>query len=442
MLGSVLLEGVAVGLIASIVGLARRPRGEGLTSLLSALGIDLPSGSLVVLPRTVIEPDRGRRHHCCLALFPASGLAIPPVAAMREVAVDTSASSRKRVIIGLVALVLGVLLLFAGLAKGGGKGAIQVGLSALVVFAAATILGPVIAKPVSKVLGAPLPRLRGMSGTLAKQNAVRNPRRTASTAAALMIGVGIVVFILVLAASVKQSFSNITGSQLKADYIVNTTGGFANSMGFSPDVATQISARPKRRASRACGSARCRSKAARRPCSRSTRRRSRTCTTSRTSRVRSKTRQDQHDRGRQEGRRAERMGDRHDDQRHLRERDHADGDRRLIDGSKAFANWAMGIPTYELHFADQFDSFVFVKLKPGATGRPSSRRERDPEGLPHRGAADARAVHELGRRPDQPARQRHLRAAVLVIIIALLGIATPAVDLRTPTRDRLCAPSA
>ena len=165
---------------------------------------------------------------------------------MREVAIDTSASSRKRVIAGLIALALGVLLLFAGLAKGGGKGAIQVGLSALVVFGAATVLGPVLAKPVARLLGAPLPRLRGMSGTLARENAVRNPRRTASTAAALMIGVGIVVFILVLAASVKQSITDITGSQLKADYIINTTtGGFGNSVGFSPDLATNVSTLPE-----------------------------------------------------------------------------------------------------------------------------------------------------------------------------------------------------
>ncbi len=162
---------------------------------------------------------------------------------MRDVAIDTSASSRKRLVIGLVLLALGVLFLVGGLAKGGGQGAGQVGLSALVVFTAATVLGPVIAKPVSKVLGAPLPKLRGMSGTLAKENAVRNPRRTASTAAALMIGVGIVGFILVLAASIKQSINDITNNQLKADYIINSTGGF-NSVGFSPDLETKMSALP------------------------------------------------------------------------------------------------------------------------------------------------------------------------------------------------------
>ncbi|RPI09169.1 MAG: FtsX-like permease family protein, partial [Actinobacteria bacterium] len=239
---SVLAEGLAVGLIASIAGIIL---GVGVAIVLKAaldgFGFELPSGSLVLLPRTVI---------ICLivgvvitvasAFFPARRAArIPPVAAMREVAIDTSAGSAKRVVIGILALVLGGILLAAGLASGGGQGAIQVGMSALVVFVAATILGPVIARPVSRALGAPLPKLRGMSGTLAKENAARSPRRTSSTAAALMIGVGIVAFILVLAASIKQSINEITDNQLRADYIVNSSGGFT-SMGFSPDVAAAI----------------------------------------------------------------------------------------------------------------------------------------------------------------------------------------------------------
>ena len=370
-LGSVLLEGVAVGLIASIVGLALGVLvALGLTSLLSALGIDLPSGSLVLLPRTVIVSlVVGVGITVVSALVPARRASrIPPVAAMREVAVDTSASSRKRVIAGLIALALGVLLLFAGLAKGGGKGAIQVGLSALVVFGAATVLGPVLAKPVARLLGAPLPRLRGMSGTLARENAVRNPRRTASTAAALMIGVGIVVFILVLAASVKQSITDITGSQLKADYIINTTtGGFGNSVGFSPDLATNVSTLPEVQsvsgmrfgAMQVNGD------------------------TKVAFAVDPTTIEDVYDFVNVTG-----------SIQDLSEINTIAVDKKvaeqngwtigttidvtfasettpmkivaLIDGSKAFSNWGMGIPTYELHFADQFDSFVFVKLKPGA----------------------------------------------------------------------------
>jgi putative ABC transport system permease protein len=368
---SVLLEGVAVGLIASIVGLGLGILvAKGLTSLLSALGIDLPSGSLVLLPRTVIVSIIvGVGITVVSALVPARRASrIPPVAAMREVAVDTSASSRKRVIIGIVALALGVLLLFAGLAKGGGSGASQVGLSALVVFAAASILGPVIAKPVAKLLGAPLPFLKGISGTLARENAVRNPRRTASTAAALMIGVGIVVFILVLAASVKQSITDITGNQLKADYIVNTTsGGFGNSMGFSPDVATKVSALPEVQSVSGMRFGAMQVEGG----------------TKVVFAVDPTTIEDVYDFVNVTGsiKDLSKINTIAVDKKVAEKNGWAIGTTvdvtfasettpmeivALIDGSKAFSNWGMGIPTYELHFADQFDSFVFVKLKPGA----------------------------------------------------------------------------
>ncbi len=117
-------------------------------------------------------------------------------------------------------------------------------MSALIVFIAATILGPVIAKPVSRLLGAPLPFLRGMSGTLAKENAVRNPRRTASTAAALMIGVGIVGFIVVLGGVRQAVDQRHRQRQLKADYIINSTGGFTASASV-PSWRRQIAVLPE-----------------------------------------------------------------------------------------------------------------------------------------------------------------------------------------------------
>jgi putative ABC transport system permease protein len=368
-LTSVLVEGLAVGLTASIVGLGLGILvAIGLTRLLDSLGFDLPSGSLVVLPRTVIVSlVIGVTVTVVSAFFPARRASrIPPVAAMRDVAIDTSASSRKRIVLGLVALALGGLLLAGGLAKGGGSGAGQVGLSALVVFVAATILGPVIAKPVSRLLGAPLPKLRGMSGTLARENAVRNPRRTASTAAALMIGVGIVGFIVVLAASVKQSINDITGSQLKADYIINSTGGF-NSLGFSPDLATQIRGVPEVQsvsgmrfnAIQVDGD------------------------TKFVFAVDPTTINDLYDFQNVTGSMEDlsKLNSIAVDKKVAEDNGWTIGTTidvtfasettpmeivTLIDGKKAFGNWAMGIPTYELHFADQFDSQVFIKLTPGA----------------------------------------------------------------------------
>ena len=368
-LTSVLAEGIAVGVIASLVGFGLGILvAIGLTSLLAALGFDLPSGSLVVLPRTIIVSlIVGVSVTVVSAFLPARRASrIPPVAAMRDVAIDTSASSRKRVIFGLIALAIGGLLLVAGLTKGGSSGAAQVGFSALVVFMAATILGPIIAKPVSKVLGAPLPALRGMSGTLAKENAARNPRRTASTAAALMIGVGIVVFILVLAASIKQSIADITNNQLKADYIINTTGGF-NSVGFSPDLASQVAALPEVQsasgmrfgAMQVDGS------------------------TKFVFAVDPNTIEDVFDFVNVTGS-IEDLSETNTiavDKKVAEKNGWTIGTTipvtfasdttpmtivTLIDGTKAPSNWGMGIGTYEIHFADQFDSQVFIKLKPGA----------------------------------------------------------------------------
>ena len=366
-LTSVLVEGVAVGLIASIVGLGLGVLvAIGLTRLLDALGFDLPSGTIVVLPRTVIVSLLvGVIVTVVSAFFPARRAArIPPVAAMRDVAIDTSASSRKRVVIGLLLLVLGGLSLASGLAKGGGQGAARVGLSALVVFIAATVLGPVIAKPVSRLLGAPLPKLRGMSGTLAKENAVRNPRRTASTAAALMIGVGIVGFILVLAASLKQSIADITNNQLKADYIINSTGGF-NSVGFSPELATEVAQVPEVQsvsgmrfnAMQVDGS------------------------TKFVFAVDPTTVEDVFDFVNVTGSIEDlsKINSIAVDKKVAEKNGWAIGTTidvtfasdttpmeivALIDGTKAPSNWGMGIPTYDLHFADQFDSQVFIKLHP------------------------------------------------------------------------------
>jgi putative ABC transport system permease protein len=360
---------LAVGLIASIAGIIV---GVGVAIVLKAaldgFGFELPSGSLVLLPRTVIVClIVGVLITVASAFFPARRAArIPPVAAMREVAIDTSAGSAKRVVIGILALVLGGLLLAAGLATGGGQGAIQVGLSALVVFVAATILGPVIARPVSRALGAPLPALRGMSGTLAKENAARSPRRTSSTAAALMIGVGIVAFILVLAASIKQSINEITDNQLRADYIVNSSGGFT-SMGFSPDVAAAIAQLPEVQSvsgmrfgamqvddsvkfAFAIDPATVEDVFEIPVEAGSIQDLSRPNTVAVDSEVAEKN-------GWSVGSTVDAT--------------FASGSTpleivALIDGAKSPSNWGLGIGTYDLHIADSFDSQVFVKLAPGA----------------------------------------------------------------------------
>ena len=311
------------------------------------------------------------------AFFPARRGARAPVAAMRDVAVDSSGSSRKRLVIGLVAVAVGGLLLASGLSKGGGSGAAQVGFSALIVFIAATILGPVIARPASQVLGAPLPFLRGMSGTLAKENAARNPKRTASTAAALMIGVGIVGFILVLAASIKQSINDTVNTQLKADYIINSTGGFT-AVGFSPELAKAVAVLPEVQsvsgmrfgAMQVDGS------------------------TKFVFAFDPTTIGDVFDLTNVTGSIEDlsRPNTVAVDREVAEKNGWAIGTTidatfasetapleivALIDGAKSPSNWALGFPTYELHFADQFDSQVFIKLAPGADAAAFEQQAND-----------------------------------------------------------------
>ena len=105
------------------------------------------------------------------------------------------------------------------------------------------VLGPVIARPIMHVLGLPLPKVSGATGHLARENAKRNPRRTASTASALMIGVFLVGFITILASSTKASTASAVDASLDADYVVDS--GSWGQGGFSPSIEAQLAALPE-----------------------------------------------------------------------------------------------------------------------------------------------------------------------------------------------------
>jgi putative ABC transport system permease protein len=164
---------------------------------------------------------------------------------MRSLAHDTSGRSMRRIVTGLVVLGLGIASLANGLfGSGGGSSRLQsVGLGVFVVFLGVTILGPIIARRLSRVIGFPLPKLRGMPGNLARENAMRNPKRTSSTAAALMIGVGLVGFITIFAASTKASVNKSLDKSFSGDFVIATnTGGFG---GLSPQLAAQLKKLPE-----------------------------------------------------------------------------------------------------------------------------------------------------------------------------------------------------
>jgi putative ABC transport system permease protein len=117
------------------------------------------------------------------------------------------------------------------------------GLGAVLTIAGVAVFGPVVARPASDLIGAPLPRLRGITGALARRNAMRNPRRTAGTASALMVGVGVVTLFTVFAASIKQSVNDSVARSVKSDLVIS--GGNFGGGGLSPQMAPDIAKLPE-----------------------------------------------------------------------------------------------------------------------------------------------------------------------------------------------------
>ena len=243
--GAVFLEAVVIGIIASAVGIAA---GFGialvLQVLLGAFGIDLPSDGLVFLPRTgIVAASLGIVVTLVSAIAPARRAAkISPMAAMRETAPKSPRFSPRRTIAGLVVTLIGVGVLFGGLFGDFGEPAQLVGAGAFVTFLGVAVLTPLFAGPLANLVGLPMQVMR-MPGKLARRNAARNPKRTAATAAALMIGLALVALVTIMGSSIKASTNKVLDESLEADFTV-ATGGFAPSF-ISPQVAVDIAALPE-----------------------------------------------------------------------------------------------------------------------------------------------------------------------------------------------------
>ncbi|HEX9235284.1 MAG TPA: FtsX-like permease family protein, partial [Actinomycetota bacterium] len=200
---SVMAEAAIVGTAASAVGLGFGFLiAIGLQVLLRAFGIVLPGTSLQLLPRTIVAAlVVGIGTTVIAAIMPAIRASrVPPVAAMRDTGPAEYTRSRRRTVAGLLVTAGGIAALLAGLF--GGHGAALVGLGAAVIFLGVAVLSPLVARPFARAVGSPL---RGVPRKLGRENAMRNPKRTASTAAALMIGLGLVSFVSIFAASLKTS---------------------------------------------------------------------------------------------------------------------------------------------------------------------------------------------------------------------------------------------
>jgi putative ABC transport system permease protein len=236
---SVLLEAFVVGTVAAVTGLlAGIGIGAGLRALMGTLDATVPAGPLVITPGTVGTAFAvGILITMLAAWLPGRRAAkIPPVAAMSSVhAQATTKSLVLRNTLGALFAAAGVAVVLYATTLNGTDGQAPMGFGAVLLIIGVFILTPLLSRPLI-ASAAPVLRLFGVSGKLARQNSVRNPRRTAATASALMIGLTLITGMTVMAGSVQKSIDKMATSALKADYVVS----MANFNDLSPDVEKKL----------------------------------------------------------------------------------------------------------------------------------------------------------------------------------------------------------
>jgi putative ABC transport system permease protein len=241
-----LAEALAVGAIGSAIGWAG---GIGIAALLKGVfdgfGFALPAGGLVLkASSSLIAVLAGVTAAVVAGALPAvHSSRTPPLAALRDLAAEPPRVSRPRVAAAGLILAAGIAAVIASTASSG-QGAAMAG--AIATVAGFVLLGPAAARPAVTVLGGPIAALRGVSGRLARDNALRNPRRTAATASALLIGVTVAALFTVVGASMKATAASGIDHTLTADLVVDRGGygGAGGGGGLSPQLAASLGRLP------------------------------------------------------------------------------------------------------------------------------------------------------------------------------------------------------
>ncbi|MEU9326487.1 FtsX-like permease family protein [Streptomyces canus] len=241
-----LTEASVVAVTASAVGLAGGIGiAAGLQALFPAIGFPFPEGDLVVSVLSMVLPLAVGIVVCLgSALLPAVRAGrTAPLAALRETAVDQSGASRVRAVIGGGLAALAVAVTLTGVLVS--PSIWLAGAGAVTALAAFVVLGPVASTTAVRVIGGPLDRLRGVTGSLARRNALRSPRRTAATASALMIGVAVVSLFTVFGASLKATMDQTVSRSFAGDVAVSTPSFGAGGSGLSPRLAGAVQQLPE-----------------------------------------------------------------------------------------------------------------------------------------------------------------------------------------------------
>lgn len=242
---SVLTEALVVGVVSAVLGLVA---GTGLAvamrSAIEAFGAKLPAGDLVIAPGTVIAAVViGVLVTTLAALLPAWRTGrIAPVAAMGSAHLPATAKSLVvRNVLGSVISLGGIGLVLLGVSMGGENGRLTLGAGAFFMLIGLIVVLPLLSKPVIGALRPALQKVFGIPGKLAAQNAVRNPRRTAVTAASLSIGLTLVTTLSVLGITMGTAVDKMSTDKLKADYKVSMA---AEGMSLDKSVAETLAKAP------------------------------------------------------------------------------------------------------------------------------------------------------------------------------------------------------
>jgi putative ABC transport system permease protein len=232
-LGSMILEASVLGGLGSILGV---PGGIGAAIALNALfktfDIDLPNTGTVIEPRTVIVALLvGMVVTLLSSIVPAvRATRVSPMAALLEAELPEGRGRGKiYTFASLLLMMVGLALTSVGLFGGAESGAAAglVGGGAVVTLFGVSMFSPRLVRPLASITGRPLEAIGGLSGRLARENAIRKPGRTAVTAGALMIGVAVVVFVTVFAAGISDSVAKAIDRNFQGDVVLQNVDGFS-----------------------------------------------------------------------------------------------------------------------------------------------------------------------------------------------------------------------
>lgn len=232
-LQSVLGEAFLVGLLASVLGiLGGVGIAHALESVFKAFGADLPSTGVVLQTRTIIVGLLvGVVVTMVASLWPAvRATRVPPIAALQESAAPprtrfTGWSSIAAVLFVLLGIILLLTGTFANISDTGQRLSL-LGFAAVVLFIGIAMVSPQLIRPLASVVGWPLQRFTNVTGRLARDNAMRNPSRTAVTAAALMIGLALVGFVSIFGAELRKTADDLVRREVAGDLLVSNSNGF------------------------------------------------------------------------------------------------------------------------------------------------------------------------------------------------------------------------